>query len=66
MDNIIAFPRPAPKDGGKARILARRELIGLAKQGGPIVESPESLVRADHAGDIQTLQAGMLLPPSCA
>lgn len=30
-------------DGGKARILARRELIGLAKQGGPIVQ-PDSLV----------------------
>ena len=43
MGDVLSFPRPAPKDGGKSRILARRELIGLAKQGGPIVQ-PESLV----------------------
>lgn len=30
-------------DGGKARIRSRRELIGLAKQGGPIVEQ-DSLI----------------------
>ena len=32
-----------PSDGGKSRIQARRELIGLAKQGEPVVQ-PESLV----------------------
>lgn len=40
---VLNFPRPAPTDGGKARIRARRELIGLAKQGGPIAQ-PDSLV----------------------
>lgn len=30
-------------DGGKTRIVRRRELLALAKQGGPIVE-PDSLV----------------------
>ncbi|MCR6734457.1 MAG: hypothetical protein NVV83_10415 [Afipia sp.] len=43
MGDILSFPRPMPKDGGKARILARRELIGLAKQGAPVVEQ-DSLV----------------------
>jgi len=49
MGDVLSFPRPVPTDGGKARIRARRELIGLAKQGGPIVE-PDSLVmlRADE------------------
>lgn len=43
MGDVLSFPRPVPKDGGKARIQARRELIGLAKQGAPIVQ-PDSLV----------------------
>ena len=43
MGDILSFPKPAADDGGKARIRARREVIGLAKQGAPIVE-PESLV----------------------
>jgi len=49
MADILQFPRPVPKDGGKDRITRRRELIGPAKQGGPIVES-DSLVmlRADE------------------
>jgi hypothetical protein len=28
--DILAFPTPAPKDGGKARIQARRGIIGLS------------------------------------
>lgn len=49
MGDVLSFPRPVPTDGGKDRITRRRELIGLAKQGGPIVE-PDSLVmlRADE------------------
>lgn len=53
MSNVIHLndhrTRPVPKDGGKDRIQRRRELIGLAKQGGPIV-APDSLVmlRADE------------------
>lgn len=43
MGDVLSFPRPVPKDGGKARFQARRELIGLAKRGGPIVQ-PDSLV----------------------
>jgi hypothetical protein len=27
---VLAFPTPAPKDGGKARIKFRRERFGLA------------------------------------
>jgi hypothetical protein len=27
---VLAFPTPAPKDGGKARIRLRRERFGLA------------------------------------
>jgi hypothetical protein len=30
MADILAFPTPAPKDGGKARIRIRRERFGLA------------------------------------
>jgi hypothetical protein len=40
---IERYHDDTPSDGGKARIRARRELIGLAKQGGQIVQ-PESLV----------------------
>ncbi len=48
MDNIVAFPRPKPSDRGKARITRRRELIGMEKQGGPVIE-PDNLLmlRAD-------------------
>lgn len=50
-DNIVHLNDRRPvtiNDGGKARIRARRGLIGLAKQGGPIAQS-DSLVmlRAD-------------------
>lgn len=49
MGDVLSFPRPVPKDGGKDRIQRRRELSGLAKQGAPVVE-PDSLVmlRADE------------------
>lgn len=43
MGDVLSFPRPAPKDGGKERITRRREVIGLVKQGEPEVE-PDSLV----------------------
>jgi hypothetical protein len=61
MDNVLQFPRPVPKDGGKSRIIARRELIGLAKQGGPIVQ-PDSLVmlRPDET------EPGVVMPCDCA
>jgi len=68
MADILQFPRPVPKDGGEDRIRNRRELIGLAKQGGPIME-PDSLVMLrDDPSDavIEMLQAGMMLPCDCA
>jgi hypothetical protein len=34
---VLAFPTPAPKDGGKARILRRRADIGLGQNFGRVV-----------------------------
>jgi len=65
---VLPFPIRRPTDGGKDRITRKRELIGLAKQGGPIIE-PDSLVMLrDDPSDsaIEMLQAGMLLPCDCA
>jgi len=50
---VLPFPIRRPTDGGKDRITRRRELIGLAKQGGPII-APDNLVmlRADIEDDV--------------
>lgn len=29
MGDVLSFPRPAPKDGGKARMQQRRQRLGL-------------------------------------
>jgi hypothetical protein len=45
MGQLLAFPTPAPKDGGKARILRRRDgLFGMS----PIEQARDAISEADR------------------